>query len=80
MQTIAQAHQEKLAREANQWSLAQALSAARKEEKAHAAVLFSSHLDRLAVYAEQEQLSGAEIIELLRQEAEKVHQQAKEHH
>ncbi|WP_413743031.1 DUF2732 family protein [Sodalis sp. RH15] len=43
----------------------------RRQAMNDAAVLFSSHLDRFATHAEIAQLSGLEIIELLRQESEK---------
>ncbi|MGH1593335.1 DUF2732 family protein [Yersinia proxima] len=52
-----------------------ALDLARREAKADAAVSSSSHLDRLATHVANEGFSSAEIVELLRQEAEKFNQQ-----
>ncbi len=52
-------------------SLQSAFEQARRQALADAAVLFSSHLDRLAAHADMAQLSGLEIIDLLRQESEK---------
>ncbi|CNF54506.1 Protein of uncharacterised function (DUF2732) [Yersinia bercovieri] len=53
-----------------------ALDMARREAKADAAVSFSSHLDRLATHVASEGFSSVEIVELLRQEAEKFNGQA----
>lgn len=52
-------------------SLQNAFEQARIQALADAAVLFSSHLDRLTTHADMAQLSGLEIISLLRQESEK---------
>lgn len=51
-----------------------ALDVARREAKSDAAVSFSSHLDRLATHVASEGFSSVEIVELLRQEAEKFNQ------
>ncbi|HHH1591141.1 TPA: DUF2732 family protein [Yersinia enterocolitica] len=51
------------------------LEVARREAKADAAVSFSSHLDRLATHVANEGFSSVEIVELLRQEAEKFNHQ-----
>lgn len=55
------------------------LHQARNEAKADAAVSFSSYLDKLATYADINHLSNAEIIELLRQESEKLNNQSREY-
>lgn len=52
-----------------------ALNRARQEAGRDAAVKFSSRLDRLATHAAAEELSAVEIIELLRQDAEHLHNQ-----
>ncbi|MEX5714115.1 DUF2732 family protein [Serratia ureilytica] len=44
---------------------------ARREAQADAAVKFSSHLDRMATSMANQDLSAVEIVELLRQDAEK---------
>lgn len=49
-----------------------ALQSARKEAKADALVSVSGHLDRLATHMDNEGLGAKEIIELLREEAEKM--------
>ena len=49
-----------------------ALDQARKEGKQDALVLVSVHLDRFATHVANEGLSAIEIVELLRQEAEKL--------
>lgn len=52
-------------------SLQSAFEQTRRQALADAAVLYSGHLDRLATHADMAQLSGLEIIDLLRQESEK---------
>lgn len=52
-------------------SFENALNLARREAKADAAVKFSSHLDRMATAVVNQELSALEIVELLRQDAEK---------
>ncbi len=52
-------------------SLKHALDLARREAQADAAVKFSSHLDRMATSMANQDLSAVEIVELLRQDAEK---------
>ncbi len=52
-------------------SLKHALDLARREAQADAAVKFSSHLDRMATSLANQDLSAVEIVELLRQGAEK---------
>lgn len=51
--------------------LKHALDLARREAQADAAVKFSSHLDRMATSMANQDLSAVEIVELLRQDAEK---------
>ncbi|CUZ89420.1 Protein of uncharacterised function (DUF2732) [Serratia marcescens] len=52
-------------------SFENALNLARREAQADAAVKFSSHLDRMATAVANQELSALEIVELLRQDAEK---------
>ncbi|MEL5232837.1 DUF2732 family protein [Serratia ureilytica] len=52
-------------------SLKHALDLARREAQADAAVKFSSHLDRMATAMANQDLSAVEIVDLLRQDAEK---------
>lgn len=52
-------------------SLKYAIDLARREAQADAAVKFSSHLDRMATSMANQDLSAVEIVELLRQDAEK---------
>ncbi|MBP2844094.1 DUF2732 family protein [Dickeya oryzae] len=78
MLTIGEAYHQRLLEETQQHTLTQAINQARLEAKTHAATLFSSRLDRLAAHAQKEHLSSVEIIELLRQEAERIQNQAGE--
>ncbi|AVE51852.1 MULTISPECIES: DUF2732 family protein [Serratia] len=52
-------------------SFESALNLARREAQADAAVKFSGHLDRMATAVANQELSAVEIVELLRQDAEK---------
>ncbi|MHC5175210.1 DUF2732 family protein [Serratia rhizosphaerae] len=52
-------------------SFKHALDLARREAQADAAVKFSGHLDRMASAMASQELSAVEIVELLRQDAEK---------
>ncbi len=52
-------------------SLKDVFDQARREAQADAAVKFSSHLDRMATSMANQDLSAVEIVELLRQDAEK---------
>lgn len=52
-------------------SMKHALDLARREAQADAAVKFSGHLDRMATAMANQELSAVEIVELLRQDAEK---------
>lgn len=52
-------------------SLESALNLARREAQADAAVKFSGHLDLMATAMANQELSAVEIVELLRQDAEK---------
>lgn len=52
-------------------SLKDVFDQARREAQADAAVKFSGHLDRMATSMANQDLSAVEIVELLRQDAEK---------
>ncbi|HIE0939004.1 TPA: DUF2732 family protein [Serratia marcescens] len=52
-------------------SMKHVLDLARREAHADAAVKFSGHLDRMATAMANQELSAVEIVELLRQDAEK---------
>ncbi|CUW23403.1 Uncharacterised protein [Serratia grimesii] len=56
---------------ADRVSLKDVFDQARREAQKDAAVKFSGHLDRMATVMANQELSAVEIVELLRQDAEK---------